>query len=466
MAITKVTLYDLIDKLNLDYNETGNMRCPFCKEPERRRTLHLDADTDFWRCNKCKSSGGVLHFYSKYVLGCDLPSEKDKKSEISKQLREFMGDNSAEDSYQAQKSEARVKKKREEICPAKDSYVHEVYTAMSALPVLQLTEKDKKELMRRGLSEEVIVRNGYRSIPVNPVIPDLYEEMYVKAGGDKLKNELFSWHNSRHLILGLMIAHSLVSAGYELTGVPGFFMFGDKWCFWFLNPGILIPTRNIHGQIVIWQARQAKAPKYLTLHCRSLPGAINTEISRCHFPIGNAPLSPDVPVIYTEGPLKADIACQLYGSPCSFFAIPGIEVTKDLLKNFAIIKKAYGITEVFNGFDMDRLTNPNVRRGSRKLMEEILNMGLIYKDLTWGTRYAETKLLALGMIAKLRKVPVPTPNIHCSVFDQLDMVAEALDQAGINPCKVQISKNKDVSFYWESSTKGIDDYLFTKTFGE
>lgn len=458
MATTKYTIFDLVERLGFEITTRGNISCPFCTEPEKRKTLHLKEEDDYWRCNKCKSSGGVLHFYSKYALGYDLPPSKEGRSEVANQLRDFMGDSSAQQTA----APTEKKKKAPKVPVASDAKLHAVYSAMAQIPALQLTSDHRKELKRRGLSDEVIERNQYRSIPNNPVVPDCYVEMYETAGGENLRSELFSWHSSRNVQFGLMIAHTLVAAGYDLTGVPGFFKFGDKWCLWFMNPGILIPTRNMHGQIVIWQVRQKRTPKYLTLSCSNLPGTVTEEVSRCHYPLGNAPISPDVPVLFTEGPLKADVACQLYYSPVVFFAIPGICTTKDLIRNLRIIKKAYNITEVNNALDMDRLTNPNVRNGSRDLVTGIQDLGMTVRDMYWGTDYATRKLMALDLIAKLRKVPVPEAAIN-TVFDKLCAVAEALNDAGINPCKVKDASGKSTLYYWESETKGIDDFLMHRS---
>ena len=67
----EVTLYDLVSRLGVEYNEkSGYTRCicPGCVKPSsNKKTLHLDFDKNRWRCVKCEQSGGVLRFYTGYV---------------------------------------------------------------------------------------------------------------------------------------------------------------------------------------------------------------------------------------------------------------------------------------------------------------------------------------------------------------------------------------------------------------
>jgi hypothetical protein len=449
-------LLDVADRLGLEYTTRGNISCPFCKNPDKRKTLHLDDNKDYWRCNKCKASGGVLHLFSELCLGYPLPSTKEGKNQVKEKLQDFMGDPSVHASHRPQPE----RKKAPAVPVANDDKLHAVYSAMSELPDLQLNSVHKKDLINRGFTEEIISRNGYRSIPDRPNIPDVYAEMYENAGGEALRESLFSWYSSRNVQFGLMIAHKLVSAGFDLNGVPGFFRFGDRYCLWYAS-GLLIPTRNEKGQIVIWQVRQKKHPKYLTLSCGSLPGAVTDQVSRCHYPIGNSQLSNDIPVIYTEGPLKADVALHLSGNPSVYLAIPGINTTKDLIRNLRDMKRK-GVREVFNGLDMDRLTNPNVWNGSDKLKAEIQSLGISVRELYWASQYARSKLMSLNMIAKLRNVPIPQ-TIYPTVYDQLAGVARALDEAGIDACKIKSPSGKSESFYWDPDTKGIDDFYLHYT---
>ena len=175
----------------------------------------------------------------------------------------------------------------------------------------------------------------------------------------------------------------------------------------------------------------------------------------------NAEISKNVPLLITEGPLKADIACHLYGGGVSFIAIHGIQNTKDLFSHIRTFVKK-GIFTIFNAFDMDRFTNPNVRKGLQKIEEAFLARHIHFQNMCWGSEFAESRLLLCMDIARRRKVNVifeTEPGVQLSVFERLSIVASALDQIGINPFVYKDEKGNEEKLYWEPQTKGIDDYL-------
>lgn len=442
------TMSQLLDRIGLEYTGRNNLDCPFCG---KKKKLHFDANSNLWKCPVCKASGGVLHFYARYQLGMEqLPYSKSDRGELAKQLREFMGDtNIASPGYKpAHKAPA----KPTVVPVADDITLHTVYAAMAALPVFQLLPEHKKELNRRGLTNEQIVRNGYRTFPVRTSIPKEIVEMYNSVPCDIRKG--VSEKKAAHIQLGLYVANCLEREGHDLQGIPGFYKFGPYWCLTY-SPGILIPTRNINGQIVIWQVRRKFEPKYLTLSCGSLPGAVTDTVSRCHFPLGNSPLSDIYRVIFTEGPLKADVTCALSHVPAFYVAIPGINTTKDLFSQTDMFKKG-GVTQLYNGLDMDKLTNPHVRSGSKEIAETFRKSGLEVIPMYWGEEYATQKLAVYRVVAKAHHLSLSHIPTDIPVFDQLNLTAKVLNDAGFDP-----GKTESVQCYWEPETKGIDDYYFS-----
>ena len=462
--VREILMSELLDCLGLEYTDRGNLLvCPFCGA---KKSLHFNDDKGMWIGPKCnpQSSGKVLHFYARYVLGMDgIPRSKTERGKLSKQLCEFMGYETDETLQTIQPPQP--KKKTNRIPVAADTQLHAVYSAMAELPILRLSAGHRKELLKRGLTDEAIDRNSYRTMPEDFPNATPYIDLYEKEGGEETRKLIYKkWrYPAKYIQLGLAIASALQSKGLDLQGIPGFYQFGQSWCFW-VNPGILIPTRNMKGEIVVWQVRRKVVrrgdPKYITAHCSSLPGAATDSVSRCHFPIGNAPLSANVPFIFTEGPLKGDVALCLFGKPAIFAAIPGISVIEDLL-SYVEDFRAAGIKLAQNGFDMDKLTNPNVREGSDKLMQELRMRGMTVVQRYWGKRYAKYKLTVLNQIAKQHHVALPNVA-NLNVFDQLCSIAIAIEQAGITPCQYIINKKGDkASFYWEPETKGIDDYFLS-----
>lgn len=444
-----ITLAELRQKLGIEVNASSNATCPFCGKAKK---LHFNDRNNCWRCSACGASGGVLHLYARYQLGMEsLPSTSEGRADIATQMREFMG--VSENTPRRPSPAPSMPPAPPAITPASDSQLNAVYTAMSSLAVFHLTAGHRKDLRKRGLTNAQIERNGYRSFPPSTTIPGHIVERYNSV--DSRLKAGFTSKKAAQVQFGLYVAGLLEEQGFQLEGIPGFYRFGNHWCLTYL-PGILIPTRNILGEIVVWQVRRNFAPKYMTLSCSDKPGAVNTSVSRCHFPLGHDKLTESSKIIVAEGPLKADVAQALTKDPCIYAAVPGISTTKDLLKNCAEFKAA-GITEVFNAFDMDRLTNPNVRKGSVALTAELQNIGLQFTPMFWNENYAEQALMMYQTIAKVRNVQIHAPNSRISPFEMLSITADCLNQAGIDP-----GKQTEDSEYWDPATKGIDDYLYSQ----
>ena len=213
--------------------------------------------------------------------------------------------------------------------------------------------------------------------------------------------------------MGLLVAHLLQERGHKLDGIPGFYKFGNHWCLFYL-PGLMIPTRNIYGEIIRWQVRcNYGNAKYKTFSCKDLPGAVTDDIARCHFPLKNTPLSKDIRVIFTEGPLKADVAISLSHDPCAYMAIPGVNMYESLMRHCEELKQA-GVTEVYNALDMDKLTNPSVRGGSAKIEAEYAERGLKVIPMYWAQQYAAQQLMLYMSIAYARGIQIPAHNYRLS----------------------------------------------------
>lgn len=441
-----VRLEDLRAKLGIETDNRGYIDCPFCGG---KKKLHFSDEKQQWNCFTCHASGHPLHFYSKYQLGIDLPLDKSERSKISQELQRFMG---YDDPTAPRPKAAPLPQKR---VPASDTQCHTVYSAMASLAMFQLTPEHKKELKRRGLTSTQIERNGYRTFPFRTTVPPQIVDLYNKA--DPALKVKHTQKDAAKIQLGLYVAQHLLELGHKLNGIPGFYKFGNNWCLYYM-PGLMIPTRNIHGQIVRWQMRcNYGDAKYKTFSCSHLPEAVTDGVARCHFPLKNAPLSNEVRVIFTEGPLKADVAIGLSDEPCVYAAIHGINNVDDLHSHCRMFKEA-GVKEVYNALDMDRLTNPNVRDGSLKLKEGFEKRGIQVIPMYWAEEYAAQQLMFYQSIAYARGIRVPPHNFRLPVFEKLDLVADALARSGIVPGKATAD-----SQYWEPDTKGIDDWLYSQT---
>ena len=116
--------------------------------------MHINTQTDTWRCNYCDESGGMLALYAKV----HSISTSTAYREISDALL-----NGVNLSDHAVKYPDKPKETPVEAAPAADIAVrHKTYTALLAM--LTLSKEHRAHLQTvRGLPDEQIERLGYRN---------------------------------------------------------------------------------------------------------------------------------------------------------------------------------------------------------------------------------------------------------------------------------------------------------------
>lgn len=257
-------------------------------------------------------------------------------------------------------------------------------------------------------------------------------------------------------LAGLAAASGIERQGLTLAGVPGFFKLGGYWCFK-MESGMLIPTRNAKGQIVAMQARKDNGDlRYKTISSKGLPYGVTEGISRAHFPLENASISPDIEVMLTEGPLKADIAAHLLNGESALIALQGVNNTNEIPSIIDILKDA-GVTTIYNAFDMDKTTNIYVAKAGRTLRKKFAKEGINMPVRCWDERYAEVKEKELLNLCLRHGIPV---REHDNIFTRITLMAQSLTSNGIQHSVVTIdgAEKKDC---WSEKTKGLDDYLLS-----
>lgn len=470
-----IDIRDVIGLFGLEYsprNPAGNgskfwVRCPFCGsgngKPEYK--MNINVSLGAYRCVKCApdGSGGTLDLYARLKHGTrHIKGPNGNGRELEAELRDDLHLGPA--SYTAKPSahQSNEATYSAELERADDASVSATYEKLLSLPCFALTEQHKSALIKRGLSEEAIVNNGYRSFTMaaaRTLITDKVKEVYTKEKLGAVKaNPMFSYilgrYSDERLMAGIAIANTMLRAKCRMDGVPGFFKLRNRWCFLF-NPGMVVPTRNVYGQIVALQLRKDSGNlRYLTVSASGLPRGVTRNISRAHFPVWNAPIGPDTKVFFTEGPLKADIALDMiqkdYGrNDVAFIAIHGVNNTADLPGIFAELK-AHGVTTVFNALDMDKVTNINVARGSQNIRHLLDEAGLATKTLFWDDGAAADKMVELQHLCEVNGISVPGGK---NIYTRLARTTSALDARGV-PISRQTKE-------WAKSSKGIDDMLLT-----
>lgn len=207
-----------------------------------------------------------------------------------------------------------------------------IYRAILAR--LDLSQRHRANLRRRGLSDAETIRRGYQTLPV--------------AGRTRIVRDL----------LGRFAAD-------DLAGVPGFrhVRGADGRSWWTVAgcAGLLIPVRDIEGRIVAMQIRRDDGPgddgpRYLWLSSRSHGGP--GPGSPCHVPIRPPGGRQSVILRLTEGPLKADVATALDPERIPTIAVPGVGIWRAALP----VLSALAPDRVRLAFDADAWTKPHVAR--------------------------------------------------------------------------------------------------------
>ncbi len=219
----------------------------------------------------------------------------------------------------------------------------------SMLSLLTLSAEHRENLRERGLSDDRIDQNQYRSMPQTPE-------------GRKL------------------LASLLRGTGHDLQGIPGFRTSYGEWTLSGPN-GFLIPVRNKDGLIQGMKIRLDEGEpgrKYRWLSSRNAPNGTRG-YSWTHV-TGN---TASKRAYITEGPLKGDVASYL-DNDTLFVCIGGVFALHGLKDTLMSL----GVTEVVEAMDMDQMTNPQVRRAIQAIRREVQSIrGIRYSKYVWNPAY-------------------------------------------------------------------------------
>ena len=307
--------------------------CPFCHDHgPGKYHLSLNTSTDQYRCHLCGAHGNSVTLYAR-LMGVT-------NREAYQALKQ------AGKVYPMSRREASPSDAERQPLPLEQR--HEAYTAM--LDHLTLLDKHRENLLERGLSEERIAQNQYRSMPE------------TDAG--------------RRLLAAL-----LRSSGHELLGIPGFRTYYGDWTL--SGPkGFLIPVRDKDGLIQGMKIRLDDADnpsrKYRWLSSRDLPNG-----TRSYSYIHVTGDTTSKRAFLTEGPLKGDVASHL-AHDALFVCVGGVNAIHGLKDTL----KGLGVTQVVEAMDMDQMTNPNVRSAVLAMRREVQAIkDLKYTKYTWNPAY-------------------------------------------------------------------------------
>lgn len=438
---------------------TFNVRCPFCGANSRKYTMKINTQINGYYCFKCSGGEkglGVLDLYGRVRMGVrHVKGSNGNGKEIMAEMRREMHLDTPVQGQSKWKAKAE-KPARKELMPVSDSKLNKAYQFILHLPMFQISEKHYANLIERGFDHEAIVRNEYATMPRDISWAKKGTSFWKAYDENKLEEEKKKYRTLRgkskgEIVAGMALAALMIDAGISLKGVPGAFTLKNFWCMMY-TPGMMIPTRNEKGQVVALQTRMDKGNlRYMTMSAGGCPNAVETMVSRTHFPLANSPIGQGTEVLCTEGPLKGDLIAHMYGRPVYVMALHGVSNTRELDRIFRHLS-IQGVTKIGNAFDMDKLANTNVRKQSKALVKKAMNNGLSMYQKCWDLDYAQEKGRELKAVCDQNHV---TYTISANPFSQVAYMADALTEADIPFC---IKPNGDHD-YWRDETKGLDDYL-------
>ncbi len=356
---------DVLSLLGVPFNpdkEEQTIVCPFCGSS--RFGMNIKKGTG--HCFKC---GETADSASYYAASTGL-SINDARNDIKKRL------NIPDENGNLPKRLVYKEKVQEHLAPIEVR--DKTYRAF--LDELMLSQKNFDNLKARGFSDDDITAKGYKSFP-------------------SAENTSFE-----------DICRRLTTKGCKLAGVPGFYKnYKDEWTFTRITPGIIIPQINIHNQIegfqirkdddlrrdfdgelepkIIWFSSKGKSHgtgPHVTVH--NATDFIYNKEKRQYEPV----LHGDK-VTLTEGGMKADLCACLLENHASLIAVQGVHALNPL-KEALLSLKPYGLKTVNVAFDMDYLTNPNVKSAMKKVIALIKDLGFEYENLmNWQYKQKDEK---------------------------------------------------------------------------
>ena len=225
---------------------------------------------------------------------------------------------------------------------------HDVYYDM--LMHLELSPKHRADLLARGLSEERIEQNMYRTLPMS--------------------------NSARRFLAGIL------SDFHNLEGVPGFYVDRGYWNI-LGHSGLLVPFRDRNGYIQGLQIRlddETKPDrKYRWLSSRGKAHGTRS-YSYIHV-TGNIHAKT---AYLTEGGLKGDVASFLDHDALflCFAGVTAIAGLKDALQSME------NLEEVVVALDMDKLVNWRVRNALGKILETVQSIpNLRVRLMNWNMTF-------------------------------------------------------------------------------
>lgn len=316
--------------------------CPFCSD--RSGHMNINRAKQTFRCPRCGTGGGILDLYAKY--------HQIARGTAYRELLDLIVGQSGVQRPKHPRKDIEVVDEEVPIAPV--SVRNDTYTAL--MDQLQLTAMHRESLLGRGLNSDQIVNAGYRTTPA------------VRAQ---------------------KIATTLANYGCQLEGVPGFYINKEtgQWELDIRGSGIMLPDRNIHGEIEAIQIRLDKSFRSKFNNLTSTGQYFGATAACCPHFVGFVPGMDTVYV--TEGIMKSDIAYYLskdFGKDRAFIGITGVANTNQVKRALKELSEV-GVNRIVLAFDSDYEFNPNVARALMNTETMATEAGFDVVPLCWDPHY-------------------------------------------------------------------------------
>lgn len=311
--------------------------CPLCG---RKKSMSLKLDEDVFACHCSGGNGGMLDLYKK-VNNCYEKSNGD----IIREIKAKLNIDDGEKEFKKVKPLPKVKKlTKNEVLPQMQK-ADKAYHCL--LKLLGLSQKHRKDLLKRGISEENIEKYMFRSVPV------FGYEYFAKN----------------------------VAEQCDIKGVAGFMQDSRSQSLSFIPKltGIIIPVKNIFGLIEGLQIRLDKPirkTRYIWLSSDGLVGG-GKATTPAYF--AESSKSTDTCII-TEGAFKSIIPNQY--KDLTVLGLAGVGNQRCLEYVLPELKRK-GYTKIIEAFDADFRTNPDVLHHREKLEKTCIEAGFQYSRYVW-----------------------------------------------------------------------------------
>ena len=269
---------------------------------------------------------------------------------------------------------------------------HDVYSTL--IDALRLDDEHREQLRKRGLTDERIAQNQYRTLSL-PETAQIAARLHEKYGA-------------------------------ALYRVPGFWDRPHNGPRLTQNDGLLIPVRDPRGRVIACQVRLGEGSrKYIWLSSEDARSG-----SPSHVPLRHEYENVEV-VRVTEGPLKADVSSLLSGVPT--IGVASVSAWEPVLP----LLRELNPKEVHVAFDADWKSKPPVREQLVQFMGEIRKAGLCCRIVRWDPAHKglDDALLAGAPVAvEGEEVSIPHPE---SLRGDLADYAHIIDVLGVEAKAVE-----------------------------